>query len=338
MPTGISYLDETWGLVLGCTHASDGCRFCWSEGVSHAHASHPNPKIASDYGGITKDGKWTGEIKCMEDRLSIPLHWKKPRRVGVSFMGDLFHPKVPFAFIDKVFAVMALCPQHTFIILTKRPERMREYITWKDYDPLEERWDMVNVAASLLKGRENLFDEIIQKGNWPLANVQLGVSVEDQATADERIPLLLQTPAATRIVSYEPALGPVSFRWMPGHNEATGETYYEYLKRKGSIEYESLKMLDQIIMGGESGPNARPMHPDWARSVQKQCHEAGVPFYFKQWGEWVRSYEAIDMGLLDATIVDKKIQHIGFEGTTYYRFGKKAAGHLLDGKEYREMI
>lgn len=237
--TKIEWTDEVWNPVTGCTKVSQGCKNCYAE------------RIAERFWG---DRKFT-DVQCHEDRLEIPLHWKKPRKIFVNSMSDLFHPAVPFDFVDEVFAAIWKADQHTYQILTKRPERMHDYF---------------------------------KRGNWmldyPLSNVWLGVSCEDQKAADERIPWLLKTPAAVRFVSYEPALGPVDF-----------ETYIE------QGEYEE-PPLDWIIAGGESGPGARPAHPDWFRSVRDQCVEAGVPFFFKQWG-------GVD---------------------------KNAAGRLLDGREWNE--
>ncbi len=227
MPTNIGYLDETWNMVLGCEHRSPGCVNCWAEGVSHTHASHPNPKISEPYEGITKYGNWTGKVKCLEDRLDIPLHWRKPRVIGVSFMADLFHQDVPFAFWWKVMQIIKVCPQHTFIMLTKRPERM-----------------------------EILYRHARTDG-WLYNNLWLGVSVEDQKTADERIPLLLRCEAAKRIISYEPALDHI-----------------------GITEY--LKNIDLVVMGGESGPNARPMDVRSARAMLNQCLATNTSFYMKQ--------------------------------------------------------
>ncbi len=256
MATGINYLDETWNMILGCTHASIGCVNCWAEAVSHVHASHPNKKISEPYQGVTKGGKWTGKVKCLESRLEIPLHWRKPRRIGVSFMADLFHDNVPFDFIDKVFGIMSLCPQHTFLILSKRPKRL---LKWCQILP--ENAVSQFKGALAISDKFTFFDERLKKGfnqwDWPLPNVMLGVSVEDQETADERIPLLLQTPAAKRFVSFEPAL------------EHIGISQY-------------LDGIDLVIMGGESGPGYRPMDVRSARAIRNQCLSRNTAFFFKQ--------------------------------------------------------
>lgn len=305
-----------WNFLRGCSRVSEGCRNCYAEGVAARFSKPGQP-----YDGLAKfwrresdartEARWTGEISFIEDVLTKQLRWKKPRKIFVNSMSDLFHEKVEDEWLDKAFAVMALTPQHTYQILTKRQERMRDYMN----DPetrmrvaLEMNhfiWYHPDTKKVLSKQypkgflHEELFgytdtgDQDEDLGNpylkpWPLPNVWLGVSVEDQKTADERIPLLLDTPAAVRWLSIEPLLGPV---------DLDGQA------------------LDWVVVGGESGPNARPMHPDWARSIRDQCQAAEVPFFFKQWGEY---------GLLPGTI----------DGTV--RLGKKKAGRLLDGREWNE--
>jgi protein gp37 len=197
------------------------------------------------------------DVMTHEDRLDQPLRWTKPRKVFVNSMSDLFHEDVPDAFIDRVFAVMALAPQHTFQILTKRAERMREYMSGRRtrrgdraVRPHERR------APRIAKGSYS----------WPLPNVWLGVSVENQHFADERIPLLLQTPAAVRFISAEPLLGPVDLaHWLDDIPSGS-------------------RRLDWVIVGGESGPGARPFDLAWARSIVQQCQAAGVPVFVKQLG------------------------------------------------------
>jgi protein gp37 len=218
---------------------------------------------------------WTGKVELIESKLEEPLHWKKPRRVFVNSMSDLFHESLPDWAIDRVFAVMALCPQHTFQVLTKRPKRMQEWFNGLKYDSShsvdrcwtriyrEAGWIALNQSTKWRDWNRTLpaYDSHPSRSAcWPLPNVWLGVSVEDQATADARIPLLLQTPAAFRFVSYEPALGPVDF-WNLLHG-----------------------CIDWLICGGESGPGARPFDLAWARSARDQCKAAGVPFFLKQLG------------------------------------------------------
>lgn len=217
-------------------------------------------------------GDTTG-VRLHEDRLTVPLHWRKPRRVFVCSMADLFHESIPDEFIARVFAVMALAPQHTFQILTKRPGRMRSLLGgWGIHNLVMDRFandDDLYVRRALAAGGGQA---------WPLPNVWIGVSVEDQKSADLRIPILLDTPAAVRWLSCEPLLGPVDIsrdEWL--------------FSGKGNC-------VDWVVVGGESGPGARPMHPDWARSLRDQCAAADVPFLFKQWGEWAP--DGFDIGPL----------------------------------------
>lgn len=302
----IEWCDATWNPVTGCTKVSQGCKNCYAEGV------------ANRFWG---DRKFT-DVQCHEDRLDQPLRWKKPRRIFVNSMSDLFHPDVPFEFIDKVFAVMGLAEQHTFMILTKRPERMLEYFQNIRYSGgVRPRFSFIFWAASEIK-----HSTMFKFPSFPLPNVWLGVSVETQKEADERIPLLLQTPAAVRFVSCEPLLGLVDLKRLIGQFSDCPECGYNV-----SVDEDGLCTscgrdimhygVDWVIVGGESGPHARPMHPVWAQSIRDQCVDAGVPFFFKQWGEWRCNF-------FD-TPADK-------EGWYPEKVGKKAAGRLLDGREWNE--
>lgn len=272
--TGIAWTNATWNPVTGCTKVSQGCKHCYAE-REWARLS-ANPKATAYYGRAFTD------IRCHPDRLTEgPIRWRKPRMIFVNSMSDLFHEQVPFEFIDEVFEVINCSPMHKFQILTKRPERMLEY-----FQRSEIAW-------------------AVEDG--PLDNVWLGVSVEDQATADERIPLLLQTPATVRWVSAEPLLGAVDLErvawptkcghrvdvlrggyWNKAHCIALGPSVDIGESKGGFTNHSDFPAtLDWVVCGGESGgPNARPMHPDWAEDLQSQCEEAGVPFFFKQWGEW----------------------------------------------------
>lgn len=289
--TGIEWTEATWNPVTGCTKVSQGCKHCYAE-REWARLS-ANPKATAYF------GRAFGDVKCHPERLDQPLRWKRPRRIFVNSMSDLFHEDVPCGFIDRVFAIMAQSPQHTFQVLTKRPERMLEYMT----HPVRlNMWADANIP---------LISSVW--GDFPLPNVWLGVSVEDQDTADERIPLLLQTPAAVRWVSAEPLLGPVDLEF--------GEIDIA-LEKDGFGNSAILGGIDWVVVGGESGPKARPMHPDWARSLRDQCAASGVPFLFKQWGEFAPNWFNDDDG--------EKIP--GSEWID--RMGKKMAGRLLDGFQH----
>jgi len=239
--TSIEWTDCAWPIVTGCTRVSEGCRHCYSERLTATRL-----KNVPAYKGLATmkhgDPRWTGEIRLNKKVLEDPLHWKKPRRIFVSQMSDLFHEAIPDEFILDIVRVMAAAHWHTYQILTKRPERMHALLVG---------WYEKSIA---------------------LPNLWLGVSCEDQPTADERIPLLLQTPAAVRFVSVEPMLGPIDLQ-ISAFNGADSILF---------LSCQSLEGLHWVIVGGESGPGARPMQEEWARSVMQQCKAGGVPFFMKQ--------------------------------------------------------
>lgn len=351
----IEWTEATWSWVTGCTKISDGCLNCYIQTTPPFRIEHrkfSGPDIGASTG-----------LKLYSDRLWWPRRWRKPRRVFVNSLGDTFHEDVPRDLIAEAFAVMAVCPQHTFQVLTKRARRMREVMDGPKRHVL---WSPKLWHRSVLP------------------NVWLGVSVEDQARADERIPDLLAMPAAQRFISAEPLLGPIDLTAV-----------LHPLTRETGDDGLGAPLLDWVIVGGESGPNARPMHPDWARSLREQCTAAGVPFFFKQWGEWLptssldiychgasgkeRKYpQAAGLSMLadgriclqDFSVAEhqrriktgvarnsraievnqqaiddhraavedgaRKLDNpLGYQWL--YRVGKKAAGALLDGREWREM-
>jgi protein gp37 len=398
---------EVWNPVTGCQKVSAGCKNCYAE------------RIAARFWG---ERKFT-DVQTHVDRLDIPFHWKKPRRVFVNSMSDLFHEDVPDKFIGSVWSKMLEFPKHTFLILTKRPLRMAETIS-------------------------RIVAECERKGLRQASNIWLGVSAEDQKTAEERIPYLLQTPAAVRFVSCEPLLGPVDLskylvrknetkvlgrdsvssreEWrvddrrvreclesgcakgepldrrnqpnpmsttesgtsigpiLPGQSndqleessrtgaqtglvsllwedtrgndgqpqereypgQSTGELGVSDLLRSGdpldlhagaSEGEEQSRSILWVIAGGESGPGARPAHPDWFRGLRDQCQAAGVPYFFKQWGEWIEGDQWCASGHKLSDMPDK-IYHNDkpLEFCHMFRVGKKAAGRLLDGREWNE--
>jgi protein gp37 len=275
-----------------------------------------------------------------ERDLTAPLCWRKTRMIFVRSMTDLFADFVPDEWIDKVFAVMALCPQHSFQVLTKRPARAREYFG-RDEDgfmPAEARIEhrakqIAREWGSPVPPGKTLL------GQMPFPHVWLGTSCSDQASADARIPDLLAAPAAVRFLSAEPLLGPMDVRpYMPND-------LWNNLPSWKQPE------LDWVIVGGESGRNARPMHPDWARSLRDQCQAAGVAFFFKQWGEWadqsddkvtghnhrilLPTGETIGVGCKWGGAVEEGWKERG--GAWMTRVGKKRAGRLLDGREWNEV-
>ncbi|MUO84844.1 phage Gp37/Gp68 family protein [Agrobacterium vitis] len=344
--TKIEWTDATWNPITGCSIVSPGCTNCYAMKLAGTRLQH-HPSRA----GLTKDSKagpvWNGQVRFNDGWLTQPLQWKKPRMIFVCAHGDLFAEGVPDEWIDKVFAVMALAPHHTFQVLTKRPERMREYL----------RDDMVcsRIGEQQRKIDDDMtaYTDIGVDAPFPLPNVWLGVSVEDQPRAEQRIPILLDTPAAIRWISAEPLLGGFDLRKLPSVifaadiNALTGT-----LRWDGGPTETGGQRLDWVVAGGESGRNARPMHPDWARSLRDQCAAAGVPFLFKQWGQWgpieetVGSHEQFAIGhsgklvkSADLAYPDGKARSSLPEEDrrglhSMYSVGKKAAGRLLDGVEH----
>jgi protein gp37 len=306
MVNKISWTDKTWNPIVGCTKVSPGCDHCWAERMARLHYHNEFP-----------DG-WDGHVKLFPERLEWPLHRHKPLKIAVGLMGDLFHGTVPDEFIDKVFASMALCPQHTFQILTKRPERMSNYLI-ADRGGHRETADRIDESAGDWFRVDPDGESVTTI--WPIPNVWLGVSCEDQKTFEERWGYLRQIKAAKRFISFEPLLG--------------------------NIEMQS-ELPDWVIVGGESGPGARPMHPDWVRSIRDQCQMAGVHMHFKQWGEWIlrekRETQNTGYGVLSPT-GEWYPEHTGWNGRSIdpdtgeafmIRVGKKAAGRILDGREWLE--
>lgn len=309
-PDGSVTPGRSWNPVTGCRKVSPGCKHCYAEGVAHRFWGTQYPAVpvgpSLPDGGPTawRERQFT-DVMTHEDRLLEPLSWKKPARVFVNSMSDLFHDDVPDDFIDQVFAVMALAPRHTFQVLTKRPDRMRAYLA----APIMASVRIAEAAKRLhTKVRpfalpsEDVFDArrvalgqqwiIPTDRSWPLKNVWLGVSVEDQERADERIPLLLQTPAAVRFISAEPLLGAVSFRnrWLGQTADCDScQVINVRVDEDGCCQGcgsdATLRYgLDWVIVGGESGPGARLCNVEWIRGIVQQCDAAGVPVFVKQLG------------------------------------------------------
>lgn len=241
--TGIEWTDATWNPVTGCEKVSPGCDHCYALTLAERFRGAPGHYFEHGF-----------DVQLRPDKLDLPLRWRRPRRIFVNSMSDLFHKDIPDEYIARVFAVMAFAPQHTFQLLTKRHARMRSLLSSPGFEML--LWAaMVDLSAARAKPDVLCID--FEPVDWPLPNVWLGVSVENQQWADTRIPALLATPAAVRFISAEPLLGPVAF---------------------------PAESLDWVIVGGESGKGARPMHPGWARQIRYQCELVGTPFLFKQWG------------------------------------------------------
>lgn len=245
--TGISWTDSTWNPVTGCTRVSEGCRNCY--------IARTVPRQGQD--------PWT--VVLHPERLYQPLKWKQPRRIFVNSLSDLFHEDVPDEFILECLTVMAIAKRHTFQVLTKRPDRMRKLLSKWGPEDIYLYWRNFSGAPREID-------------SWPLPNVWFGVSIENQETADERISLLLQTPAAVRFISAEPLLGPVDLsRWTECGCTSGGE--HCLLCLSGGLNW--------VIAGGESGPGARPCDVAWIRSIKEQCKAAAVPCFVKQLGSYV---------------------------------------------------
>ncbi len=242
--TSIEWTEETLNPTTGCTKLSPGCKNCYAEVMARRLKAMGKPQYQNVVNGR---GRWTGQIEFAPSVLDKPRKRQKPTTYFIDSMSDLFHVNVRLEWLTAIWQMMADTPQHTYQILTKRQQTMF-------------------VAADVMAARYGLLD-----------NVWLGVSVENQAMADERIPYLVDTTAAIRFLSVEPLLGEIDLS-------------------------EWINEVDWVIVGGESGPNARPIEADWVRSLRDQCQEAEVPFFFKQWGGK----------------------------------NKKAAGRLLDGREWME--
>jgi protein gp37 len=315
--SNIEWTDTTWNPTVGCSKPSAGCKFCYAEVMGKRLramaladiAAGKNPGRKANYiEAVDERGRWTGKVPTIPAALADPLGWKKPRRVFVNSMSDLFHVNVPFEFIAAVFGVMAATPQHTYQVLTKRPERAAGFFRWalrRDAEDnggtpgrLECCWQALRYEAMESDaGPLHTKHAADPDGPWPLPNVWLGTSVENQETADERIPHLLKCPSAVRFISYEPALGPVRFALRWPHScfggdagPVDGKEGYDsngcpMCKRCGVKLGGSPGIgADWVIVGGESGPGARPFNVKWARTTIAQCADADVACFVKQLG------------------------------------------------------
>lgn len=311
MPTKIEWADEVWNPVIGCTKCSPGCMNCYAE----RFAARLWRMGRGDYGSVLgiEDYKWNGEILCRKSFLDKPLHWHKPRRIFVCSMSDLFHPKVNGAFRGDVFDVIRKTPQHTYLILTKRAERMAK------------------VANILIRAH----------GEKYFRHVQWGTSISTQLEADKNIPFLLQIQGgAVRWLNIEPMLEGIDLEPHTHHSDCN-------YNRGGTCDCEGgcdnvspgenwLENISGVVVGGETGPGAKPMHPDWPRNIRDQCVATNTPFYFKQWGEWLSGAEKYALKINTYQhYYPKRVTRIG--NTTFFRVGKKKAGCILDGKKWEQL-
>lgn len=362
---------ETWNPTVGCSEKSAGCRDCYAATMAYRLAAMGQ----KNYEGIAKklpNGKkvWTGKINMIEDKLLFPATLKKPTNIFPGSMSDIFHEDIPFSFIDKIFAIMMLCPQHTFQVLTKRTDRMLEYCkSRQDFEEIDEAAQIIvgenphlffvvekmskearsygapdiHITNELLPhlkdqlwysgssyGEFGKDWEFMYEGDFPAKHIWLGTSIEDQKAADERGKPLYELHRMGWItwVSNEPYIGPIDWE---------KPNYFGF--------------LDWLVCGGESGPTARPMNPDWARASRDFCEKNKIPFFFKQWGNWgpwkrgsvftdtkplvcIKPSGELSWWAGDATIGQTDNYSTNFEetDTAIQKGDKHDNGRLLDGK------
>lgn len=303
--------DRNWPVLEGCTPCSPACDNCFAAKYAHRFKD----SLPSLRGLTNQEGKWNGMVMICRDQLKLPSTIKKPTVWFVTERSDLFHPLVPFGYILAVLTYVAMAPHHRYMILTKRPERMAEFFQW-------------------MNSESTYSVETLQDCFW------FGVTVWDQASADRSIPILCGLQVAHKFISIEPMLGAIDLS--------------QYLKLSwrstAGIDLDAPQFeprLNLVICGGESGNNARPMHPDWVRSVRDKCQNARVPFFFKQWGEWAPGEHGHEVPIQrwaeipEGEQVARPLRLFGEEAARpcqlVARVGKKIAGRLIDGKEYLEL-
>ncbi len=371
---GISWTDETWNPVVGCSIVSPACTNCYAMAAAHGiqaknagsrrKALETGAKVPPEthYLATTKvvNGKpvWTGKLALAPDHIvTAPLRWRRPRRVFVNSMSDLFHEDMPEEWIDRVFAVMALATHHTYQILTKRPNRMRDYLGTPGHERASRHHKIMKHMFAL---RPGVSDDATCRG--PVGaenlNIWLGITAEDQKRYDERREAILDISwSGPKFVSAEPLLGQLNLDFRDDHCDLCGGTGILARWPKGRCHIcggkgrvvingepsrEGYRRFQWVIVGGESGPGARPMHPDWVRSIRDQCAAAGVAFHFKQWGDWIDERQATSQGMAPGdAMFDGEGRPTGGRwhfydrgdriGGAAIRVGKRRAGRTLDG-------
>ncbi len=339
----IEWTDASWPVTVGCDHVSEGCDHCYAATLTSGRLAHQPV-----YAGLAENGRFNGTVRCLPERLDWPLRWRKPRRIFVCSMADLFHEAVPDEFIVRVWVTMALAGQHTFQVLTKRHGRLRSLLNSpafrSAYDARldQELGDLTRFGTPRARDWAESY-----RSEWPLPNVWLGVSVENQKWADTRVPALCDTPAAVRFLSCEPLIGPVDLSaWMPpgiatwrcgGCHRFYSDPWQDHCQGCGREGYwcgshtgngrPNAQPLGWVIAGGESGAGARSAPPAWFRTLRDQCGAAGVPFFFKQWGahRWIAH-----------SVYDEATQCWVDRGIEPQRVSKKLAGRELDGRTWDE--
>lgn len=342
MGTKIPWCDETINPIkvkgggYHCTKTSPGCDNCYAE------------KINSRFGNQRPFDNSPVEFELDKSVLLKPVTWRKPKKIFIQSMGDVFHENVPDSFIKEILFYVWYNRKHTFIILTKRPERIAgkgQCSNCGYLAPVGDEEPCPNCGRTERQMREAGFGT--HQRDWP-KNLWIGVTAENQVMADLRIPILLSIPAAVRFVSVEPMLGHINIAGYLGWNG---------LRRMGDgLLYRwAAPKIDWVICGGETGPHARPMHPDWVRNLRDQCQAAGVPFFFKSWGEWAPVQRNNDSNQVyirrdGLTVTAKKFACLDKQGRDVLDLpglwdeddvdmafvGKKAAGDILDGRQYHE--
>ena len=368
----IQWTEATWNPLVGCTAVSPGCDHCYAARETSGRLSH-----LPLYAGLAKGGVFTGEVRLAQDRLDQPLKWRRPRRIFVNSMSDLLHDGVPDQYVAAVFAVMIAAPHHTFQVLTKRHGRLRSLLTNDGF------WLTVSDELGKLWGHTPAPLSAVPPWIW------IGVSVENQQWANIRIPALLATPAAVRWLSCEPLLGPVDLdawmcscggrRWVDDENWSPAQGVLWRGERSagdgripcGLCNHGGWDQpdgdrprIDWVVTGGESGPGARPAHPDWFRDIRDRCSISGTAYFHKQNGEWLplgplyeqddgtdedvsedARHEAVHLEVVERREVIE-LERSGYivrghqpgDNRTWLmaRVGKKAAGRELDGRTWDE--
>ena len=272
--TGINWCDATWNPVIGCSKVSPGCDNCYAEQMASrfvGEIEYENGESVDMFGAkVINNGKWNGKTVWRNTKYQPPISGK-PKTIFVCSMGDLFHESVPFEWVDDVLFKIYTRPQHHFMVLTKRPERMKEYfddLSVVDSSSATSERFRSDFKSSALHG---LHMRYLQHN--PLQNLAIGVTVENQKTFDERLPILLTINAEHRFLSAEPLIESIDF-----------DLCQEYPDDDG-VYADAREGIDLVIVGGESGKRARPMKEQWVHSIRGQCLYAGVPLHFKQWGK-----------------------------------------------------
>lgn len=310
----IEWTEQTWNPIIGCSKISDGCKNCYAEKMAVRLACIENTQ---HYKHVVSN-KWNGTTYFNIPALEKPLKRKKPTTYFVCSMGDIFHETVPFRWVDEVLDIIEKCPQHRFIILTKRAKRMHDYWTW-----------VYEFNDTVPSKKQNII--------W-------GITAENQEQANKRIPWLLEIPCSCKMVSIEPMLGEVDLTKIIDSDGDTIDCLNGKMYQKSCKVDKTFDIISWVIVGGESGSNARPMHPEWVKSIKDQCEKSNTPFFFKQWGEWKKVGEC-DNCKDSKYYDDRKCQILNISGgqgyhgeLAYYmkKVGKKKAGCLIDGEEYKQ--